>query len=148
MKNLNRILTLLLVLSFVGFVETAYLTISHYQNIIPPCTTGGCEIVLTSSYSVIAGLPTALWGLFYYVGIFILVSVFKKNGNPKRAVLLLEIVGAGFVGSLILLYLQLAVIHAICLYCMGSFAINLLLVIFVSILVKNRNAWLPVGSST
>ena len=51
----------LFIVALIGFADASYLTVEHYRNVIPPCTTSGCETVLTSSYSTILhGFPT-LW---------------------------------------------------------------------------------------
>jgi len=54
------------VVALLGFVDATYLTVEHYRGVVPPCTTAGCEIVLTSEYSVLFGVPTALFGSVYY----------------------------------------------------------------------------------
>ncbi|MEK7615721.1 MAG: vitamin K epoxide reductase family protein [Patescibacteria group bacterium] len=128
-KTLSR---LLLGLSLLGFVDAAYLTVSHYQNAIPPCTISGCETVLTSEYAVMFGVPLALLGALYYLTVFFLVL-----SNSVRVVVWL--VGIGFVISLVLVGLQLFVLDAICQYCMISAATTTLLLIFSLLLLRSDN---------
>lgn len=66
---------LILLLSLFGGAIALWLTIGHYNHgMAPPCAAagGGCEAVLTSSYSHIGPIPSALLGFGMYVTIFIL----------------------------------------------------------------------------
>ncbi len=59
----------MIVLTTLGLAVASYLTYIHYAGIKPLCGTngGGCEIVQTSIYSKLAGVPVALIGLIGYV---------------------------------------------------------------------------------
>ncbi|MBU6431133.1 MAG: vitamin K epoxide reductase family protein [Patescibacteria group bacterium] len=109
-----------IVLSLIGFLDAAYLTIDHYLGSVPPCAIAGCEIVLTSGQSAIIGIPVALLGSIYYLIILILSIVFLESG--KRAIIrfasFLTIIG--LVASAYFIYLQFFVIGQICQYCMIS----------------------------
>src|SRR3989344_2796051 len=76
----NKSFVFLLLLSLAGFFDSAYLTILHYKNVIPPCAIAkGCETVLTSRFSVFFGIPIALIGsLFFLALIFLLLLGFSK----------------------------------------------------------------------
>lgn len=118
---------LILFLSFLGFLDAFYLTILHYQNAIPPCTiTNGCETVLTSSYSTLFGVPIALVGALYYLGLIILSLLLLTN--PKRMFLngLLLLSMSGALISLVLLYIQFFILKTYCQYCLISETISLL----------------------
>ncbi len=142
MKHLKRSLTLpfaeattavvvfFLVVAVLGFADASYLTFEHYQGVIPPCSvTEGCEAVLTSPYSTLFGVPTSLLGALYYlavaVGAFIYLESKHAGSGLKahHAAILkwtLMATALGFGMSLWFIYLQLAVLHSICVYCMGS----------------------------
>lgn len=111
----------LAVVAFLGFLDSAYLTMEHYLHAIPPCTIlHGCEAVTTSSYSLMFGVPLALLGVIYYLFIFA-GSVFaleRKNEKVLRIISSTTIIG--FIFSLYFLYLQSFVIHAFCIYCLFS----------------------------
>lgn len=111
----------LLGLSILGFADAAYLTILHYQNIIPPCSiTSGCEIVLTSPYSLILGVPVALLGSLYYAAMIIGTALFLDAKNMRILKLLCLASSAGMLAALYFVSLELFVIHAICMYCTAS----------------------------
>ncbi len=107
---------LIRVIALIGFADSIYLSAQHFLNRIPPCSVvEGCETVLTSEYAVISGVPLALLGVVFYL---LMLAV------PSRA-----LATAGFMASLVLLYLQLFVIDAICLYCLVSLGTSTLLFI-------------------
>lgn len=110
-----------LVVSFLGFLDATYLTAEHYLAGVPLCPLlGGCEKVLTSQYATVLGIPLGLLGMIYYLTVLILTVLYldTKRINPLKIVALLSIVG--IVTSLVLLYLQIFVIGALCLYCLIS----------------------------
>jgi len=59
-RNIKIAAIIFLAVSAVGFLDATYLTVEHYRVGIPPCAILGCEIVLTSAQSRIAGVPVAL----------------------------------------------------------------------------------------
>lgn len=73
MKLFNKpqiILIIIAFLSFLGFLDAAYLSIKSFQGAIPACSiTEGCEKVLTSKYSKIGTIPISLPGAVFYVGV-------------------------------------------------------------------------------
>ncbi len=134
----KKFVILLFVVALLGFVDAGYLTIEHYRGVIPPCTVvSGCELVLTSSYSVVAGIPVSLGGVLFYL--FILVGLFAYLDFKKPQILKLSIFATipGFIASLWFLYLQMFVIHSYCLYCLGS-AITSTLLFIVSMWVFSK----------
>jgi uncharacterized membrane protein len=117
----NRILAVLLALSVIGFADAAYLSAEHFLKRIPPCSiTGGCEQVLTSSYAAMFGIPTALFGAMFYLCIFILMFLYREGGARKFLLAAFALSATAFLASLWLVYLQVAVIGALCFYCLIS----------------------------
>ena len=126
-KN-NFILLSIFLLSFLGFLDATYLTILHYKNAFPPCTiTSGCETVLTSKYATILGVPIALIGsLFYFFLVILSVALLtSRNKTFEQAILIIS--ASGFVVSLVLIYIQLVIINALCQYCVISEVISFLI---------------------
>ena len=114
-----------LVFSLIGFLDSTYLTIQHYRGALVGCgILSNCEEVTTSEYAVIAGIPLALLGALYYLTIFLLTIAYfdTKHSLILTVIPLLTILG--FIASLILVYLQVFVIHALCLYCLMSALIS------------------------
>jgi uncharacterized membrane protein len=123
-------------LALAGIFISLYLTLYKIGVIGElTCSIGSCETVNTSRWATFLGLPVAAWGLFFYVDVFIIALV----GTMERfdtstlipGILLLES-SAGVLFSAWLTYLELAVIHAICIWCVTS-AVIVTLIFLVSL---------------
>jgi uncharacterized membrane protein len=113
---------ILLALSMIGVGITAYLSYFQYLNLIPSCAISGCEIVLTSVYSKMFGIPWSYYGLVYYVYMLAL-SLLLIIDPQSRALRLgaLAYTSIGLAYSLwAIFYIQLSVIGALCEYCSMS----------------------------
>ncbi len=117
----NSLAIFLLIIAFIGFIDAGYLTVNHFQNVVPPCSiVAGCESVLTSSYAVIFGIPIALVGAIYYLLVLIGVSAFLESKNVEILKWTLFFTLIGFLSSLWLIYIQAFILNSYCLYCLGS----------------------------
>lgn len=111
-------------LSLVGILIALYLTlykIGIVGNL--SCTIGSCETVNTSRWATFLGLPVAAWGLAAYVALFALSLAGTSDryaGSPTISWLLVGIAGWSVLFSAWLTYLELFVIHAICIWCVTS----------------------------
>lgn len=104
-----------------GFIDATFLTIQHYTRFTLPCSiTHGCELVTTSSYSSILGIPVALLGALYYVSVILAIYSSLEFAKPRWLKWIGVSTISGFLFSGWFVYLQLFVIHAICQYCMFS----------------------------
>ena len=113
-------------LTTVGIAIAGYLTYVHYAGIEPACSTGGCEVVQTSQWADVYGLPVAVLGLFGYISI--LGSLLVLRGDAQLfASAALSLVG--FLYSAYLTYQELFTIKAICQWCVGSAVVLTLLAI-------------------
>jgi uncharacterized membrane protein len=120
-RSHRRLFLGLLVLAPLGFFDAGYLTVEHFLNQAPPCSlVSGCELVTTSSYSVIFGMPTALMGALYYLAIILALILYLDLRRDWIIKWTARFTTLGFLFSLWLVYLQLFVIKAICQYCMLS----------------------------
>ena len=109
--------TATLVIALIGLGIATYLTIVHYTGGAPVCAIAhGCETVQKSDYSKLAGIPVAVLGLVGYLGI--LAALIKDDENARSAAAFLSILGFGF--SAWLTYTEIALIDAICIWCVGS----------------------------
>ena len=62
-----------LALSFVGYLDSLYLTIAHYLDFTPRCSViRGCETVLTGRFSSFFGIPTSAFGMVFYLIVLLL----------------------------------------------------------------------------
>jgi len=121
----------MIALTVVGLAVASYLTYIHYAGIKPLCghNGGGCELVQTSEYSKLAGVPVALIGLIGYVAILASLLV-PENETSRLATVAFTVIGFGF--SAYLTYRELYSIHHICEYCVSSAVIVTLLMCLAS----------------
>ena len=127
-KQLKLIMIAILIIAIIGFIDATHLTISHFNGSELNCgVNGGCNTVTTSKWSTIFGLPTALFGSLYYLFIAFMSFYYLQNKKDVVIKILKHLPIAGFLMSLWFVYLQLFVIHAICIYCMGSAATSTIL---------------------
>jgi len=104
-----------------GAADAGYLTIKHYNGTPLACgITSGCERVTASVYSKLMGVPVSLLGVMYYLLIAGLAgaSLYAKDKTPL--ILASVFTAVGLLMSAWFVYLQLAVIKSICMYCMLS----------------------------
>ena len=87
------------------------------------CAVGSCEVVNTSKWAMLLGQPVAFWGVGFYVATLALalVGTGERLEHDRRvAVAMVALSGFGVLFSGWLTYLELAVIHAVCMYCVIS----------------------------
>ena len=106
------------VLALLGLGIAAYLTYVHYAGGSTFCVAGGggCEKVQESEYAKVAGVPVALLGLLAYAGILATAVL----PGPTAAAVGAAIAVAGVAFSAWLLYAQLALIDAVCQWCVAN----------------------------
>lgn len=120
-------------LALAGIFISLYLTL-YKLGIIGElsCSIGSCETVNTSKWSRFLGLPVAAWGLLFYLDVFAvaLVATFPRfEDEPVFSVILVAEAAVGVLFSAWLTYLELGVIHAICIWCVTSACIVTLILI-------------------
>ena len=87
------------------------------------CGAGGCERVQTSEWAVVFGVPVAFYGVVGYAALLgaSLVGLqprWRERRTPTLVLFGLASVGVAF--SAYLTWLEVAVIHAWCRWCVGS----------------------------
>lgn len=108
----------LALIALAGILVSAYLTWTHLSGAVPVCVggSGGCEVVQTSRYSEILGVPVAALGLFAYAAMLVCAGL-RREGAAVSGVFV-ALVGVLF--SAYLTYLELFVLRAICQWCVAS----------------------------
>ncbi|HVQ58995.1 MAG TPA: vitamin K epoxide reductase family protein [Solirubrobacterales bacterium] len=109
---------------WIAFVATLGVGVATYIAIVesgggsPVCLAGGsgCRTVAESSYSHIAGINVAIFGILGYLGI--LATAFAVSDAARFAGFALALGGFGF--SIYLTYIEIFKIEAICQWCVGS----------------------------
>jgi len=111
-----------LALTVAALGVSIYLTVNHYTTATtlacPESAHINCLKVTTSSYASILGVPLVLLGLLYFIAMIPLqlpAAWRSQNKLLRRA--RLAFTGMGVVMVFWLLYVELFLLNAICLYC-------------------------------
>jgi uncharacterized membrane protein len=107
-----------LALSLAGVGISIYLTLLHYAGVTPACPATGsinCEAVLSSSYAVIGGttIPTSAAGIAWF-------AVCGLIAGWRAGPLHLLWSAVGLVTMLYLVFVELILVRAICLWCTAA----------------------------
>jgi uncharacterized membrane protein len=126
-----------LAITAAGIAVSTYLTIAHFSNPeLLVCSDSGtvdCSAVTTSAQSTFLGIPVALLGLLWFVGMFVLClpQAWNATWRPIHIARALGALGGmGFV--LWLVYAELIIIGAICLWCTVAHVLAFALFVIVA----------------
>lgn len=110
----------------------AYVEINHVEAICGPI--GACNVVQSSPYARIFGIPIAVLGVLFYVLIGILWVGQKRLPGRWAGLVEVELLGlsiAGLLFSIYLTWLELFVIQAVCAWCLSSAVITTMLLLLI-----------------
>jgi uncharacterized membrane protein len=117
-RNRRLVIT---VMSVLGLFVAGYLSWSHFSG--EPVYCGGsnsCELVNSSRFAYLGPLPVALIGLTGYIIILVLSLIPQKEDRQWPMLL---IFGGALIGVMLqwyLFYIEVAVLRAICYWCVTS----------------------------
>ncbi|MGN6200849.1 MAG: vitamin K epoxide reductase family protein [Solirubrobacterales bacterium] len=102
----------------IGIGVATYIAIVEGGGGAPACLAGGsgCKTVAESSYSHVAGINIAVFGIVGYV--LLLATAFFANDLARLGGFAIALGGFGY--SVFLTYLEIFKIEAICQWCVGS----------------------------
>lgn len=114
----RRLAGVLVLLAAAGLAIAIYLLVTKLAGGLPICgPLGGCETVATSRYSEVLGIPVAAFGTVYSAILLGLTLAWWRLGD-RRALYGAYAFGLmGILAVVYLTYLELFVIHAICVWC-------------------------------
>jgi len=125
-------------LDALALVIAGYLSVVALVGELPSCgLLSGCDQVATSQYAHVAGIPVAVLGVLFTATLLTLALGWWRTGIYG---LLLGHYGLSLIGllfNLYLFYLQVAVIGALCIWCL-SFEATTLLAFLVTLVVYLR----------
>lgn len=136
---MTRLLRLSLLLGLIGTAIGAYLVWVHYDIEALVCGLGDCEVVQTSSYAEVFGIPIAILGLLMYLALLALTvaRLLRPALLVPASMAALAITGAGTLYSAWLTWVEIEVLEAICQWCVAS-AITTTLMLVVEIVIFAR----------
>jgi len=120
--------------ALVGLLIAAYMSLyklGAFGMLI--CGTDGCETVQNSPWAVFLGVPIPYLGFFGYGALLVVALLglqprFQADRRVAAALSLGALLGLAF--SAYLTYLEAAVIHAWCRWCIGSAVVAVLVFLF------------------
>ncbi len=126
-RSLTRISV---VLAILGFLVAVYMTIFKLTDNQTMCLgNGGCSVVNNSVYSEVYGIPVAVVGALGYAAILLVLTQSRRWAflNRNATLVAFGLCLAGFLFTAYLIYVEIALIHALCPFCLASQAIMTLL---------------------
>ena len=112
---MDRLRLAAVVASLAGLGVSLFLTVLHYQGVVPGCPTTGpinCDAVLSSRYAVVAGtsIPTSALGIVWFA-----ISAALWIAGRRRAIYAWSATGVAYVIGLV--FIEIVLLGAICLWC-------------------------------
>ncbi|MFH1178289.1 MAG: vitamin K epoxide reductase family protein [bacterium] len=132
---------LILILAFCGLSDSVYLSQNEANNSPLICNVenlSDCNVVAASQYAHLFGISIADYGVIFYAFIFV-ISALELAVFDRLLRRVLQV--ASFIGifaSLYFTFIELFVIRAICIYCIVSACIALLIFIFACLIEPLR----------
>lgn len=123
---LKRIALVWFGLGLLGLADSLYLLLERASGSPVRCGPfgGGCNVVATSPYAVIYGVPVALLGALFYACLAVGALVLHRRPSDRLALAGVALTAVGFAASMYFDYLQLFVIVAYCIYCQLSMVLS------------------------
>ncbi len=118
-----------------GIGVSIYVTILHYAHVAPVCSDSGaidCQKVLTSPQSVFLGIPVPVYGLVFFIAMF--VACIPKLWRTTLWWVPWVRLGMSVVGILFalrLIYEELFVIRSLCLWCTGAHVLSFAMFVII-----------------
>jgi len=110
-------------LALLGLAVSIYMTIFKLTDNEKMCIgNGGCSKVNSSVYAEMYGIPVAVFGVGGYAVIAALLFMEEQNKFLKQngTMVVFGLALFGFLFTLYLIYVELALIHALCPFCVTS----------------------------
>ncbi len=117
-------------LGIVGFCIASFIRKKRVTNEKLVCVIGNdCNKVINSKYSRLFGVQNEVIGIIFY-GLVVLYSLLGMNGIESIGPVMFStvfMIGSGFAAatSLVLVYIQVAVIREWCEYCLASALVSI-----------------------
>ena len=131
-------------LSVVGLLVSIYMTIYKISSNDKMCLgSGDCSTVNASIYSEVNGIPVAVIGILGYLAILAIHYFEDRNRFFKEnsTLMIFGLALTGFLFTVWLIYVEIALLKALCPFCLTSqAAMTLIFIIAVIRLIKQPNS--------
>ncbi len=137
-------------IALAGVFVALYLTLYKLGYIgTLACAVGSCETVQTSRWAIFLGFPVGAWGVAFYLAVLAvtLAGLSPTLVDDRRvSLLLVGMTGVGMLFSLWLTWLELFVIHAICMWCVISAVLTTLLFVVSWLDLREVTSWMETAA--
>jgi uncharacterized membrane protein len=119
----KRLSQLTIALTVIGLLVAIYMTIYAFTSNDSMCIgSQDCSVVNASRYSKFYGIPVAVLGVAGYAAILAVLLLEKRIGflQQNGSLIFFGISLAGFLFTLYLIYVEIALIKAYCPFCIAS----------------------------
>jgi uncharacterized membrane protein len=119
----KRLTQVTVILSIIGLLVAIYMTIFKLTNNESMCIgNSGCSVVNASGYSEVNGIPVAVIGVIGYLAILSTLWLERKPGFFKTngSMILFGLSLTGFLFTVWLIFVEVALIKALCPFCITS----------------------------
>ncbi len=139
MKRIGAVI--IFILAFCGLSDSVYLAQHEASNTPLLCNVNnltGCNIVASSQYAHLFGISLAEYGVIFYTLVFIIAALelILFDRLLRRILQIISLVGLA--ASLYLTGIEFFVLRALCIYCLASAVIALLIFIFACLIEPLR----------
>lgn len=117
-----------------GLILSIYLT---YVSALPYCPPelSGCDVVIASEYSKFFGVPVALLGAAWFAVVIALSIASYISERCRKPLLAWCIIGV--LGVLYLVWVEVFILHAICLYCTIAHVFGVAITVMASVAARS-----------
>jgi uncharacterized membrane protein len=140
------LLALTTLFSGLGIADAWYLAEHALTDTALSCGVGslsGCNVVAQSAYSHFLGVPLGVYGVVFYAVVFA-ASLFARSSQSRLLEQFLLLCGVvGVLSSLYFAWIQLFIIKAICIYCIGSFVLSIGILVTTFLVLRHTKPLLP-----
>ena len=119
----KRLSQLAIILAIVGLLVSIYMTIYKITSNDSMCIgSGDCKTVNASRYAEVYGIPVAVLGVAGYLAILAVLFLERKPGffQENGTLLFFGLSLTGFLFTLYLIFVEVALIKAYCPFCITS----------------------------
>ncbi|MCJ7710651.1 MAG: vitamin K epoxide reductase family protein, partial [Chloroflexi bacterium] len=129
----------LIAVTLAGLAASGYLTLVRLAGEAAVCgPSKGCETVATSEYSVVLGIPVAVMGVLFSLAVLACAVTWWRSADRRALLLAYLLLLVGTLAVAYLTYLEVFVIHAICLWCV-SYAVAVVGALGIAALAFRRS---------
>jgi uncharacterized membrane protein len=133
----KRLRQITIALTIIGLLVSIYMTIYKITNNETMCIgSSGCSEVNASRYSEVNGIPVAVLGVAGYTAILALLFLEQRPGlfQQNGSMMFFGVSLLGFLFTLYLIYIEVALIKAYCPFCLTSQAV--MTIIFIISVIR------------